>query len=199
MIIIQDKLISEDLVEEYFHCNLAACKGACCWEGDWGAPLDKEELKIVDNILDKIKPYLSEESRQLLEEKGPYTFFPEMEKEGTTLHEDGSCVFLTRDKNGIAQCGIEQAYNAGDISYRKPISCHLYPIRVKKNEEVGFEALNYDWWHICSPACELGKKMKIPLYQFAKEAIIRAYGHDFYAELDAAAKYVKESSPNEQE
>jgi hypothetical protein len=95
-------------------------------------------------------------------------------------------------KEGIAQCGIEQAWRDGKVSFRKPISCQLYPIRVAKNDLVGFEALNYDRWDICSAACEKGKKEQVPVYQFLKEAIIRKYGEAFYEELDAAAQFIKE-------
>lgn len=190
MLIVKNILVSDDIVEEQFLCNLEACKGACCWEGDWGAPLEETELETLQGILDQVSPYLSEESRQVLAEKGPYTYYEEPEEYGTSLLKNGACVFMIYDDQGIAKCGIEQAYLDKKIDFKKPISCHLYPIRVNKNREVGFEALNYDRWDICSAACELGKKVQLPLYRFVKDAIVRKYGNAFYEELDQIAKYV---------
>lgn len=189
MILIDEVIISDEILETYFMCNLDACKGACCWEGDWGAPLEKKEVKILADILDQVKPYLSEESLAILEEKGPIEYFKEPKFTGTSLHANGACVFLTKDKDGIFKCGIETAYDDGKIEFRKPISCHLYPIRVNKNEDIGFEALNYDKWDICNPACSFGEKHKMPLYKFAKDALIRAYGENFYQELEAANEH----------
>lgn len=190
MLIVQDILISDDVVEEQFLCQLDACKGACCWEGDFGAPLEEEEKEILDTIYDTIKGRLSEVAKSIIEEKGKHIYYKEMEAHGTPLLENGACVYMTRDENGIAGCGIEQAYNDGDIDFQKPISCHLYPIRVTSNKESGFEALNYDRWDICSAACSAGKKAKLPLYQFAKSALVRKYGEDFYDELDATVQFV---------
>ncbi|MEM9884301.1 MAG: DUF3109 family protein [Bacteroidota bacterium] len=187
MLIIQDKFISLDVIEEQFLCNLNACKGACCWEGDAGAPLEKEELETLDQIFEKIRPFLSEEGVQVIEQKGAYTSQGTFEDYGTNLLKNGACVYMTYDELGIAKCGIEQAYRAGATDFYKPISCHLYPIRVSKNSALNFEALNYDQWEICSAACENGKKAKLPIYKFVKEAIIRKYGSDFYEELAAAA------------
>jgi hypothetical protein len=192
MLVIRDVLVSDEIVEEYFHCNLEACKGACCWEGDFGAPLEEEEIMILNDLLDNIKPFLPERSISLLEKKDFHQSYPEMEEQGTTLHFDGACVFLAQSADGGYRCGIELAYESGKIPFQKPISCHLYPIRRKKNEEVGFEAMNYDRWEICNPACALGKKLSLPLYQFAEKAIKRFYGEDFYNELHAAAQYLTE-------
>lgn len=189
MILIQDILISDDLIEEQFLCNLKACKGACCWEGDWGAPLEAEELQTLENIYEAVRPFLSEEGIAAIEQKGLFTWFDDPKQYGTSLQPNGACAFMIRDVNGIAKCGIEQAWLDGKTSFRKPISCHLYPVRVKKNEENGFEALNYDRWDICSAACELGKREKLPVYRFVREALIRRYGPDFYNELEAAARH----------
>jgi len=178
------------VVKKLFLCNLNACKGACCWEGDWGAPLEKEELDILEKIYEVVAPYLTAEGRKVIAEKGKYVYYEEPAEFGTTLLKNGACVFMTKDKNGIAKCGIEQAYLDGKTDFKKPISCHLYPIRVSKDEEIGFEALNYDSWDICSAACELGKKEQLPVYKFLKDAIVRKYGEDFYEELDAAAKHL---------
>lgn len=191
MLIIQDKLVSDDVVKQHFICNLDACKGACCWEGDFGAPLEKEELDVFENIYDKVKPFLKAEGVKVIQEKGLYVYYDEAKEHGTPLLENGACAFLTYEANGIAKCGIEKAYEAGVIDYKKPISCHLYPIRVEREEALNFEALNYDKWDICSAACKLGKKEQLPVYKFVKEAIIRKYGADFYEELDAAAQELK--------
>jgi len=145
----------------------------------------------LDNIYDKVAPYLTDEGNKVISEKGTYMYYEEPAEYGTTLLKNGACVFMTKDELGIAKCGIEQAYLAGEIDFKKPISCHLYPIRVNKNEETDFEALNYDEWEICSAACDLGKKEQLPVYQFLKDAIIRKYGEDFYEELEAAAKHLE--------
>lgn len=189
MIIIQDKIISVELIEEQFKCNLEACRGACCWEGDFGAPLETEELSTLEAIYPVIKPYLSPVGIAVIESTGYYTEYPEAGTWGTPLVENGACAYMTYDRNGIAQCGIERAYNEGGIDFKKPISCHLYPIRVRKEENNGFEALNYDRWDICSAACTRGKKEKMPVFRFAKEALIRKYGAEFYEELEAASAY----------
>ncbi len=183
--------MSDELVEEQFICNLSACKGACCWEGDSGAPLEKAELPILESIFEKIKPFLSPAGIQAIEEQGEYLWYDEAEEYGTPLVNNGPCAYMTLDASGTAQCGIERAYRAGVIDFQKPISCHLYPIRIGKNEENGFEALNYDRWDICSAACELGRKEQLPVYQFLREPLIRKYGLEFYEELDGAAKFIK--------
>ncbi|HLP93946.1 MAG TPA: DUF3109 family protein [Saprospiraceae bacterium] len=192
MIIVQDKLVSDDVVEQQFICNLSACKGACCWEGDFGAPLEKAELAIMESILEKVKPYLSPAGIAAIEAQGAYQWFEGMGEHGTTLIDGGPCAYMTYDPLGIAQCGIEMAWKAGDIDFQKPISCHLYPIRVSKYEHFDSEALNYDRWDICSAACSLGEKEKVPVYRFVKDALIRKYGQAFYDELDGAAAFLKE-------
>lgn len=189
MFIIEDILVSDDVVETQFLCNLNACKGACCWEGDWGAPLEKQELQTLVNIYDEVKPFLRKEGIAVIEKEGLYTYYEEPKDYGTPLLENGACAYMTYDEMGIAQCGIEQAHKAGKTDFRKPISCHLYPVRVKEQPEQGFVALNYDEWDICSAACSLGKKEQLPVYQFVKEALIRKFGIDFYEALDAAAKH----------
>lgn len=189
MLIVQEKLVSDDVVSAQFVCNLSKCKGACCWEGDLGAPLDDVELPILDKIYEKVRPFLPEDAQAKIDTEGGYVFYDEVKQYGTNLLPDGRCVYLSFDELNIAKCGIEKAYEAGAIDWKKPISCHLYPIRVDKNEELGFEALNYDIWSICSDACALGAELKVPVYQFLKEAIERKYGKDFYEELDALAQY----------
>lgn len=186
MIVIQHVLVSDEVIEEQFACQLDACKGACCWEGDFGAPLLDEEIELLEKDQDKILPYLPKNSQQYLANKKGYKFFTGMQENGTALHQNGACIYLTFDNN-IAMCGIEKAWKDGQTTFRKPISCHLYPIRVERSKKTSFEAMNYDRWDICSAACSNGAKKKIKVYEFAKEAIIRAYGDSFYEALDAAA------------
>jgi len=188
MFVIRDILVSEALLEEQFVCHLESCKGACCWEGDYGAPLESDEIDMLHEMLPDIKKFIPEESISLIDREGPTEFFNEPGFRGTRLHENGACAFLTFDDNGIAKCGIEQAHDAGAIKWKKPVSCHLYPVRVKKVERMSFEALNYDKWDICSAACTLGKSLKVPLYIFVKDALIRKYGEAFWNELDEVAR-----------
>ena len=190
MVIIQDILISEEVFEEYFSCRLDACKGACCWEGDFGAPLETAEMETLEKVYEDLKPFLSPAGVKVLEEQGLYVYDEEIGEFGTPLLADGACAYLTFGENGIAQCGIEKACRAGAIDFIKPVSCHLYPIRVSKNEEAGFEALNYDRWDICSAACTAGKIEKMPVFRFVKDAIIRKYGEAFFEEMEAMAAYL---------
>ncbi len=190
MLIIQDILISDDIVEKKFLCNLNACKGACCVEGDFGAPLEDEEIEVLEKIYPKIKPFLTEEGKSVIEQKGVKAYYEEPKEYGTPLIDGKACAFINFNSEGIAICGIEQAYNQGEINFKKPISCHLYPIRIEKNDSAGFEALNYDKWDICNPACSLGNEKQLPVYRFLKDAIIRKYGEDFYEELEAAVAYL---------
>ena len=190
MLMVQNILISDEVVEQQFACNLHACKGACCWEGDYGAPLEKEELDILEEIYSAVEPYLTEEGKIVIETQGKYTRFGKKRDFGTPLVASGACAYMTFDELNIARCGIEQAWRAGKTTFKKPISCHLYPIRATKHPAQIFEVLNYDHWDICSAACELGEKQQMPVYQFLKEPIIRKYGKDFYHELEAAATYL---------
>ena len=188
MIVIQDVLINDEIIEKKFVCNLNACKGACCWEGDFGAPTNVEELTQIQAYNEVIASLLPEKNQKLLAENGGFTYYEEAEINGTTLLPDGSCVYLAKDELGIASCSIEKAHKLGLIPVNKPISCHLYPIRVEKNLYTNFEAWNYDEWDICSAACSLGDSLQVPVYQFLKEAIIRSKGEDFYDELAAVAE-----------
>lgn len=174
-------LLSDDLKEKLFICDLEKCKGACCVEGDLGAPLNDKELATLEEIYDRVKPYLSEEGILEIEKQGKYILDEDGEFSTPTI--DGKeCAYAIYDEKGILKCGIEQSYLDGKIEYKKPISCHLYPIRVTKYD--GFEALNYDKWSICTPACELGEKMGVPVYKFLKEPLIRMYGDNWYTELE---------------
>lgn len=148
---------------------------------------------MLEKDYEAIKPFLSEAGKAVIEKEGKYKWFEEPKENGTPLIEGAACAYMNYNELGIAQCGIEQAHKAGATDFLKPISCHLYPIRVNKEEALSFEALNYDKWDICSAACSLGEKEQLPVYKFVKNAIIRKYGAAFYEELDAAAKYSSDS------
>ena len=190
MIVIDNKLISDDVVEKQFVCDLSKCKGGCCEDGDAGAPLDNEELDIVLEMYEKIKPYLTPESIVEIEKKGKYVYHKEFGWVTPTLGNDHEiCVYGKRDEKGIIKCAFEQAYYDGIIPWKKPISCHLYPIITKKGKHGDYERVNYEPREkLCNPACKLGEKLKVPTYEFLKEALIRKYGEEFYHALDKAAK-----------
>jgi hypothetical protein len=185
MILIDDVFVSDDVVTEQFICDLDKCKGACCIEGDGGAPLTDEEAEILKSIYEKVKPYLIESGINAINEQGLYT--QDGDKKVTPLVNGGACAYLMWD-GLVSKCGIEKAYEDGVIDFKKPISCHLYPIRIDQIGEA--DALNYYFWDICSAACKLGKKHKVPVYQFLKEPIVRKYGALFYDKLDATAKHI---------
>lgn len=178
-------IVSETIIEKDFVCNLSACKGACCIDGDAGAPLDAEEIETLKNIYPKVKPFLRKEGIEAIETQGTHitTDFGDFE---TPLINGADCAYVIFDDKNTALCGIEEAYNQGEISWKKPVSCHLYPIRVKEYSE--FSAVNYDQWDICDDACTLGKELQVPVYKFVKEALIRKFGEDWYSELEKVAK-----------
>lgn len=188
MILIQEILVSSGVIKEQFTCHLDRCKGACCIGGDYGAPIDDDEIPVLEAAFNDIKPFMDESGIVAIEEHGVFQMFDENAFKGVTLRADAACAFVRIDHDGIAQCTIEEAWKAGATDFRKPISCHLYPIRVKKSKKDGFHALNYDKWSLCSPACSLGKQLKMPVYKFLKEAIVRKYGQAFYDELDDVAR-----------
>lgn len=177
-------IVSEEILEKEFVCNLNACKGACCVDGDAGAPLEKEELVILKEILPTLKNYLRKEGLQAIEEQGLYTT-NELGEHETTLVNGEDCAYVIYDEKNVAMCGIEEAYNQGEIDFKKPVSCHLYPIRIKQYSE--FAAVNYDKWEICSDACSLGKELGVPVFKFVKQALIRKFGEDWYASLEKVA------------
>ncbi len=194
MLIIQDILVSDEVVQAHFVCQLDACRGACCWEGDYGAPLEAAEFAVLEQIFPLIRDFLTPQGVAAIEAQGTAVYNEDHECYATPLVNGGPCAYMTHDANGIAQCGIERAWQAGAIDFQKPISCHLYPVRVSVSDIPGFEALNYEQWHICSAACTLGKELKMPLYQFVKHALIRKYGEDFYQELDEVAQQYKNAA-----
>ncbi len=177
-------IVSEDLIEKEFVCNLHACKGACCIEGEAGAPVTKEEVEILKEIYPKVKPFLRPEGISAIEKQGTH-IVSELDELETPLVDGKECAYVTFTEKGIASCGIEDAYNAGEVDFRKPISCHLYPVRVQEYSE--FSAVNYHKWPICDDACALGKELKVPVYKFVKDALIRKFGEDWYTELEKVA------------
>lgn len=189
MLIIDQNIISPELFREEFVCNLDACQGACCWEGDYGAPLEEEEIEILEAIHDKIKPFLTEKGLQAIEEQGVANYEASQKEWGTALVDGAACAYLTFEESGIAKCGIEKAYEAGIIDYPKPISCHLYPIRVERINNSNFQQLKYDRWDICSAACTKGAELNVPVYQFVKGPLIRKYGEAFYEQLESMAQH----------
>ncbi|MBS1752155.1 MAG: DUF3109 family protein [Bacteroidetes bacterium] len=186
MIEIDNVLISDDVVKAQFVCDLMKCKGGCCEDGDAGAPLSNEETEILNEIFEIVKPYLTQEGLAEIEKKGRYYYDKEFGWVTPTI--DGKmCVYGFRDQKGIIKCGIEQAYMDGKISWKKPISCHLYPVKTKKTKT--YELLNYEPREtLCNPACKLGKKLQVPVYVFLKEALIRKFGEDFYILLEQIAE-----------
>lgn len=173
--------MSDDIKEVEFVCHLEKCKGACCVEGELGAPLEEVELQTMKDIQEAVKPYLTEAGIQAIAEQGPYILDEDGDFSTPTIS-GKECAYAIYDNNGILKCGIEQAYLDGKVSFRKPISCHLYPIRITKNKK-GFEAVNYHKWSICSAACAYGKSLQVPLYKFLKDPLIRKYGQDWYQQL----------------
>ena len=188
MIQIDDTIISQDVINEEFVCNIAACKGICCVEGDAGAPIDPEETLIMQEIYPHVAPYLSKEGRKSIEPHGT-TITAEDGSLETPLIHGKECAYTIFDERGTALCAIEKAYNEGKISWKKPISCHLYPIRL--TQYTSFTAVNYERWSICHDACTLGQQLKVPVYKFVKEALIRKFGSDWYAELEQAAELLQ--------
>lgn len=181
-------IVSEDIIKKDFLCNLSACKGACCIDGDAGAPLEKEEVKILKDIYPKVKPFLRQAGIDAIEAQGTYIKTEDGELE-TPLINGADCAYVIFDDKNVALCAIEEAYNQGEVTWKKPVSCHLYPIRV--NDYTEFSAVNYHKWQICDDACELGAELGVPVYKFVKEALIRKFGEDWYMELEAIANSEK--------
>ena len=183
-------LVSEDILREPFACSILHCKGACCEEGDLGAPLEESELALIQQDLDRIKPYLPTKAVDAIERLGFYERAPDGEPVTQTL-EGRACVFAKRDDQGHWQCGIEQAWKDGQTTFRKPISCHLYPIRISPLRGGG-EALNYDRWDICQPACDTRNNGGTRMYEFLRVALERKYGSAWYRQLKEVASILPE-------
>jgi Protein of unknown function (DUF3109) len=190
LIVIDNILISDDVAEKQFVCDLNKCKGACCEEGDAGAPLDEKELDIILDLYEKVKPYLTPAAIAAIERKGKYVYSREFGWVTPTLGNDKEiCVYGSRDEKGIIKCAFEQAYYDGVIAWKKPISCHLFPIIISKGKRGDHDRVNYEPRETsCNPACAFGKKLQVPVYEFLKEPLTRKYGEEFYNALDEAAK-----------
>ena len=181
MLQIDNTIISDDVIEKKFACDLKTCKGICCVEGDSGAPLELDERKLLDKEYPIIKNFLRPEGIKALEENGLY-YIDDDHDYVTTLIEGKECAFTVFDDEGIAACGIEKAYEAGEIEFRKPLSCWLYPVRTKELSDL--EAVNYDVWDICKSAVLFGEKHNILAYKFLKEPLIKKFGKDWYEQLE---------------
>lgn len=184
MLIVDNCLVSDEIVSEFFACQVTACKGACCVEGDSGAPLEAGEAAQIENNLASIKSYMDEEGLESLKLQG-ISEKDVFDSEVTTCKPNNECTFAVR-KNGILNCAIELAHRDGKSDFQKPISCHLYPIRVSQFNDL--TALNYHQWSICSAACDNGKKDKIRVMDFTKDALIRKFGKDWYKKLEQAVE-----------
>lgn len=190
MIEIDGKVVSLDVLDQYFSCDLSKCKGACCVEGDAGAPVLEAEKEILLAIWPKVKPHLPTDGVQAIEEQGVWVADPNDGEAVTPLVEGKHCAYTIFER-GTAWCGIEKAWRAGEIDFQKPLSCHLYPIRIQRYPD--FEAVNYERWHICKPACSCGAKQKTAVYAFCKSALVRAYGEEWYKKLKMAADWHSEN------
>lgn len=197
MIAIDNKLISDEIIEEQFVCDLTKCKGGCCEDGDAGAPLEVQELDELINHYEVIKPYLTKEGIREIEKQGKYVYDVEFGWVTPTINGQ-ICAYGHKDEKGIIKCGIEEAYNDGKLGWKKPISCHLFPIRTQKSrQDADIEYVNYEPREdLCKAACKLGKQLKVPVYIFLKEAITRKYGEDFYNTLAATADFNNNKKDN---
>ncbi len=184
MLQIEHTVIGLDLVTAHFSCDLEKCKGACCVSGDSGAPLEEDEVKILDSIYPLLKPFLREESVKTIEEQG--TSVIDIENDRVTPLNNGKECAYALFENGIARCAIEIAHDQGVITFRKPVSCYLYPVRIRKYRD--FDAVNYDRWEICKPAIENGERKNMPVYRFTEGALRQKYGAKWFNLIETAAR-----------
>lgn len=189
MIQIGSTLVSDDLLTEAFVCDLNACKGACCVEGEYGAPLTQDEANELAYLQDQIAPYLSDEGKATIAEQGAWITGEDGELE-TPLMPTGHCAYVIEDADKKLKCGLETVHQEGVLSFKKPLSCHLYPVRVQQYSS--FEAVNYHRWDICGAACALGSSLKVKVYVFVKEALVRKFGEEWYAALEKAGAELAE-------
>jgi hypothetical protein len=193
MINVQDILISEDLFEKKFVCDLNACKGACCVEGDSGAPLEKQEVEDIEKNLSIIKTYMNEEGLQTIHEQGVAITDYDGDLVTPLVGGNKQCAF-TIFENGVAKCSIEKAWKDGKINFRKPVSCHLYPVRLSANKY--YELVNVHYWETCKAAYACGEKLQVPVYRFLKDSLIRRFGEAWYNELELVYQHWNQSSHN---
>ena len=188
MLQVGETVISFEIFEEKFVCDLSSCKGECCIAGEEGAPLEKEEIEKIEKILPEVWEYLPEQSKEIIKKQG-VSYIDREGENAVSIVNGAECVFMYRNHNGYAQCAIERACLEGKISFRKPISCYLYPIRIKRYKD--FTAVNYHRWHVCKCALELGAKENIPVYKFLKNPLIEKFGNNWYEQVEIAAKELK--------
>jgi hypothetical protein len=188
MLQIDDTIISLDLLDQRFVCDLDTCKGICCIEGDDGAPLEEEEVKIIEDLLPIIWDDLTEISKELITKQG-VSYIDSDGEPVTSIVNGEECVFTYTDEQGQCKCAIEKAYREGKTDFYKPISCHLYPVRLQKYEE--YTAVNYHQWSVCNCARKLGGKLGVPVYQFLKEPLIRKFGNEWFEQLEIADSELK--------
>ena len=189
MLEIGNTIISLDIFEKKFVCDLSACNGGCCIEGDSGAPLNEDEIEFIEANFDKIKPFMTSKGIEVIEEEGLW-WIDEQGDKVTTLINNKECAFVVMDGK-IAKCAIEIANKNKKIDFLKPISCHLYPIRLTEYKK--FTAINYHAWDICNAAVRYGKHLGTPVFQFLKEPLIRKFGTEWYKELEIAFEYIKKN------
>lgn len=185
MLLIKDTLVSLDLIERFFVCDLDTCLGECCIDGDAGAPLLQSEKEEIDRHMDKILPLLNPLAQKIIKEEGSSYIDPDGDLV-TQIVEGRDCVYTTYAEGGKCLCALEKAYREGKLPHLKPSSCHLYPVRLKKF--AGKTALNVHRWEICKCAEILGRKQGVRAYEFLKEPLIRQFGEEWYAELETAAR-----------
>ena len=188
---INDKLVSTEVFDRKFICDLKSCKGACCVEGDAGAPVTPEEIEEIRQSLEGIKPFMRPEGIAAIE-NGGLSYKDDFYEDVVTLVDGGACSVVYFDEKGTALCAIEKAHKEGKSSIKKPLSCHLYPIRITKSKM--FQMVNYNECNICNAACVLGESVGMPVYKFLKDPLIRAYGEEFYKELEEAEKLWRQSN-----
>ena len=184
MLQIEDTIVSLDLLYEYFLCDLSVCQGICCVEGESGAPVEKGEIAELEAVLPLIWDDLSDEAKAVIQQQG-VVYLDEDDEYVTSIVNGKDCVFTCYDEQGICRCAIEKAYRAGKTDFYKPVSCHLYPIRVANYK--GFRAVNYHRWSVCQAARILGKKENMRVYQFLKEPLTRKFGEEWYRQLEEGA------------
>ena len=190
MISIDNTLVSEEILEKKFVCDLTRCKGHCCVEGDSGAPLDKDELQKLEEVFPVVKDMLTPKGLKSIEEQGLYLIDDDGDYVTPLVDGYGECAY-TIFEDGIAKCSIEKAYFEGKVKWRKPVSCHLYPVRITKYKT--YDAVNYEKWSVCAPACKLGESLKVPVYVFLKDSLTRKYGEKWYEQLCLVAdEYTKQ-------
>ena len=190
MIAIDNILVSDEVVQQHFVCDLQKCKGGCCVDGDAGAPLAAEEMEKLNQVFDAVEPYLTAEGKKIIQQTGRYQYDKFFGWVTPTIS-NGMCAYGYKDATGVVKCSIEQAYNDRKTDWKKPISCHLFPIKMAHSENGKYEYVNYEPREtLCAPACKLGTSLKVPVYIFLKEPLIRKFGVSFYDILKATAKHI---------